>query len=384
MPDERPFLGVERIPHRALLYATGFSRDDFQRPLIGIASSFTDLVPGHTGMRDLERWIERGISRGGGVPVVFGVPAVCDGIAMGHAGMRYSLPSRELVADVVETVASAHALDGLVLLTNCDKVTPGMLMAAGRMDLPSIVVTAGPMLGGRHRGERLSLVRSAFEAVGRVEAGALPEAEAEEYALRACPGCGSCQGLYTANTMACLAEVLGMSLPGTGTAPAVSAEKRRLACAAGERIVELVRQGIRPRAIMTPAAFRNAIRVDMALGGSSNSILHLTAIAREAGSPISLEVFDAISRETPHLVLLEPAGDALMEDLSRPAGYRPSSPGSPTISRPPRPSRGWTSPRSPAPRRFGTIRWCVVRRRPTHPRGGWRSCTGAWRRTVPS
>jgi dihydroxy-acid dehydratase len=315
MGHDRPFSGIERIPHRALLYATGLSREDVSRPMIGIASSFTDLVPGHTGMRDLERWIERGVSRGGGVPLVFGIPAVCDGIAMGHAGMRYSLPSRELVADAVETVASAHALDGLVLLTNCDKVTPGMLMAAGRLNIPSIVITAGPMLGGHYRGERLSLVRSAFEAVGKVEAGRLTEADAEEYALRACPGCGSCQGLYTANTMACLTEALGMSLPGTGTAPAVSAQKRRLSTAAGERIVHLVREGIRPREIMTPAAFRNAIRVDMALGGSSNSILHLTAIAREAGVPVSLATFDDIGRQTPHLALLEPAGEALMEDL---------------------------------------------------------------------
>jgi len=290
------------------------------KPFIGIASSFTDLIPGHTTMRELERAIEQGISAGGGVPFVFGVPGICDGIAMGHRGMQYSLPSRELIADEIESIAEAHALDGLVLLTNCDKITPGMLMAAGRLDIPAIVVTAGPMISGRYKGRRLSLVRDTFEAVGQYHAGKISEEELHELELRACPGPGSCQGLYTANTMACVTEALGMSLPGCATALACLAKKERIAYESGVRVVELVRQGITARKIMTREAFENAIRIDMALGGSTNTALHIPAIAYEAGVEVPLEIFDRISRETPNIAAIRPGGDYFMEDLEYAGG----------------------------------------------------------------
>lgn len=307
--------GFERIPHRALLYATGLTSADMDKPFIGIATSFSDLVPGHISMRPLERAIENGIYSAGGRPFVFGVPAICDGIAMGHSGMHYSLPLRELVADSVESVANAHKLDGLVLLTNCDKITPGMLMAAARLNIPSIIVTAGPMLTGRIKDKRLSLVRNTFEAVALAEKGKINSQDLLRLEMCACPGAGSCQGLYTANTMACLTETLGMSLSGCATAPAVSAKKARIAYESGQRIVELVRKGILPLSIMTRTAFENAITVDMALGGSSNSILHLLAVGFEANVHLPLKLFDAISRKTPTVCLLEPAGDHYMEDL---------------------------------------------------------------------
>ena len=271
--------GLERVPHRALLYATGVPTGEMKKPFIGIASSFTDLIPGHVGMRDLERFIEKGVHTGGGYPMLFGLPGICDGIAMGHRGMHYSLPSRELIADMVETVAEAHAFDGLVLLTNCDKITPGMLMAAARLNIPSIVVTAGPMLTGRYRGRRTSFIRDTFEAMGRFRKGEITKEELNSCETGACPGAGSCQGLYTANTMSCLTEVMGMSLPFCGTALANSADKRRIAFDSGVRIVELVKKNITPRKILTKAAFENAIRADLALGGSSNTVLHLLAIA---------------------------------------------------------------------------------------------------------
>ena len=304
--------GAVRAPNRCLVYATGVSSHDMGKPFIGIASSFTDLVPGHIGMRDLERFAERGIAAGGGVPFIFGLPAICDGISMGHSGMHFSLPSRELIADSIECVTRAHCLDGLILLTNCDKITPGMLMAAARLNIPAIVVTAGPMMTGTYKNKRRSLVRDSFEAVGQFEAGKLE--------MSACPGAGSCQGLYTANTMACLTEAMGMSLPGCGTALAVSAKKRRIAYESGIRVVELVKQNIVSRRIMTPNAFRNAIVADMALGGSTNTILHLPAIANEAGIKLPLELFDEISKIVPHIASLEPAGDHYMEDLDRAGG----------------------------------------------------------------
>ncbi|MBN1823080.1 MAG: dihydroxy-acid dehydratase [Endomicrobiales bacterium] len=312
--------GAVRAPNRCLLYATGISNKDNSKPYIGIASSFTDLVPGHVGMRDFERFIERGIAAGGGVPFVFGVPAICDGVAMGHSGMNFSLPSRELVADIVESVTRAHCLDGLILLTNCDKITPGMLMAAARLNIPAIVVTAGPMLTGRYEGKRRSLVRDTFEAVGLFQAGKIKEQQLTELEMSACPGAGSCQGLYTANTMACLTEAMGMSLPGCGSALAVSAKKKRIAYESGIRVVDLVKQGITARRILTPNAFKNAIVVDMALGGSTNTVLHLPAIANEAGVKLPLEMFDEISRIVPHITLLEPAGDQYMEDLEYAGG----------------------------------------------------------------
>jgi dihydroxy-acid dehydratase len=285
------------------------------RPFVGIVSSFTDLIPGHMGMRDLERFAEKGIHSSGGYSFIFSVPGVCDGIVMGHAGMHYSLPTRELIADMIESVVEGHALDGMVMITNCDKITPGMLMAAGRLDIPAVVVTAGPMLSGHHGGRRLSLIKDTFEAVGRHRRGELDDAELACLEMEACPGEGACQGLYTANTMACLTEVLGLSAPGCGTALAGSGKKRRIAFESGARVVELIRQGLTARAFLTPASMENAIRVDMALGGSTNTALHLPAIAHDAGFDLPLETFDRISRETPHLISLLPAGEHFMEDL---------------------------------------------------------------------
>lgn len=315
MRSDRMKKGVERVPHRALLYATGVPKDGMRKPFIGVASSFTDLIPGHIGMRDLERYIEKGVHTAGGYPFLFGVPGICDGMAMGHRGMHYSLPSRELIADIIESVAEAHSLDGLVLLTNCDKITPGMLMAAARLDIPTIVVTAGPMMTGRYRGHKLSFIRNTFEAMGRYKKGEISKKELDACEIGACPGVGSCQGLYTANTMNSLTEAMGMSLPMCGTAPAVTSEKRRIAYESGERIVELIKKDVTPRKILTRAAFENAITVDLALGGSSNTVLHLLAIAHEAGVKLPLEMFDKLSKTTPHITSMEPVGEHYMEDL---------------------------------------------------------------------
>jgi dihydroxy-acid dehydratase len=305
----------ERLPARALMMATGVPRKDIEKPLIGIVSSWTDLVPGHADMGALERFIERGVAAAGGTPFIFRVPAVCDGIAMGHEGMRFSLPLRELIADAIEDVATAHQLDGLVLLTACDKITPGMLMAAARLNLPAIVVTAGPMLAGRRGKERLDLVTHTFEALGKYRAGQISLEELLELEGAACPSSGACQGMFTANTMACLTEALGMSLPLCGTSPAPLAEKKRIAQLSGEKIVELVRKGVKARDIMTKEAFRNAIRVDLALGGSTNTVLHLPAIAHEAGIPFDIKLFDQLSRVTPKICSMRPGGKYLMEDL---------------------------------------------------------------------
>lgn len=308
--------GLERTPHRALLKGAGVPQSEMGKPFIGIATSFTDLIPGHVGMRDLERFIEKGVHTGGGYAFFFGIPGVCDGIAMGHKGMHYSLPTRELIADMVESIAEAHRLDGLVLLTNCDKITPGMIMAAARLNIPSIVVTAGPMMAGRGpETRRYSFVTDTFEAMARYKAGVIDGKELQVCEDNACPGMGSCQGLFTANTMAILTETLGMSLPRCGTALAVSALKRRIAFASGEKIVELVRNNVTPRQILTREAFENAIRVDLALGGSSNTVLHLLAIAHEAGVELPLETFDILARQTPQLASMNPAGEHFMEDL---------------------------------------------------------------------
>lgn len=312
--------GLERVPHRSLLHATGLPREAVDRPFIGIVSSFTDLIPGHVEMRTLERWIEKGIHSGGGYAFIFCVPGICDGIAMGHSGMKYSLPSRELIADMIECVVEAHKLDGLVFLTNCDKITPGMLMACMRLNIPSVFVTAGPMLSGRIGKRRLSLVRDTFEAVGRYKAGLIDRDELELCELEACPGGGSCQGLYTANTMACVTEALGLSLPGCATAICGLAKKKRIAYESGIRVVELVKKGIKPLDIVTEKSFRNAIRIDMALGGSTNAVLHIMAVAKEAGVNITLDDFDRISRNTPHIVSLQPGGEYLMEDLDAAGG----------------------------------------------------------------
>jgi dihydroxy-acid dehydratase len=307
--------GLERVPHRALLYATGIAKSEMKKPFIGVASSFTDIIPGHVGMKDLERFIEKGIHTAGGYPFFFGIPGICDGIAMGHSGMHYSLPSRELIADMVETVTQAHQLDGLVLLTNCDKITPGMLMAAARIDVPAIVVTAGPMLSGHLRGRRLSLVNDTFEAIGKYKKGTIKKDELDALEMCACPGAGSCQGMYTANTMACVTEALGMSLPRCATALAVSADKKRIAFESGRRIVELIAKNITPRKIMTLKAFENAIMCDLALGGSTNTVLHIPAIAHDAGVNLQLETFDMLSKKTPHLANMLPGGEHYLEDL---------------------------------------------------------------------
>ena len=312
--------GIERLPHRALLYATGIPKSEINKPFIGVATSFTDLIPGHIGMRDLERFIEKGVHTGGGYPFFFGIPGICDGIAMGHSGMHYSLASRELIADMVETVAEAHKLDGLVLLTNCDKITPGMLMAAGRLNIPSIVVTAGPMFSGHYRGRRLNLTSDTFEAVGKFKKGLIKKEELDALEMCACPGAGSCQGMYTANTMACVTEALGMSLEGCATALAVSSKKRRIAFESGRRVVELVKKDITPRKIMNMKAFENAIRVDLALGGSTNTVLHIPAIANDAGLKLPLETFDRLAKTTPHIVNMLPGGPNYMEDLDYAGG----------------------------------------------------------------
>lgn len=315
MRSDKITKGLERVPARALLYATGLSREDLGKPFIGIASSFTDLIPGHIHMRSLERAIEKGIHAGGGVSFIFGVPGICDGIAMGHEGMHYSLASRDLIADIIECVVNAHCLDGLVMLTNCDKITPGMLMGVARLDIPGIVVTAGPMISGRSGKQKLSLVKDTFEAVGRRRKGEITDDQLSCLEMEACPGPGSCQGLYTANTMACVSEALGMSLPRCAAALAISSEKERIAYKSGQQIVELVRKGVTARKIMTRKAFENAIMVDMALGGSTNSCLHIPAIAKEAGVEVDLKLCDTISAKTPHITSLQPGGEYLLEDL---------------------------------------------------------------------
>ncbi|HDY67854.1 MAG TPA: dihydroxy-acid dehydratase [Candidatus Scalindua sp.] len=307
--------GIERVPARALLYATGLTREDMEKPFIGIASSFTDLIPGHVHMRRLEREIEKGIYAAGGVSFIFGVPGICDGIAMGHKGMNYSLASRELIADLIECVTNAHCLDGLVLLTNCDKITPGMLMGAARIDVPAIVVTAGPMISGRHKMQKLSLVRDTFEAVGRKQKGEIDDEELESLEMEACPGPGSCQGMYTANTMACVTEALGMSLPGCAAALAISADKDRIAYNSGQKIVNLSKEDVSCRKIMTRDAFENAILIDMALGGSTNTCLHIPAMANEADINIELDLFDEISKRVPQITNLRPGGEYFMEDF---------------------------------------------------------------------
>jgi len=312
--------GLERVPHRALLHATGLGKKDLSRPFIGVATSFTDLIPGHIGMRDLERFIERGVCYGGGVPFLFGVPGICDGIAMGHLGMCYPLALREIVADTIETVCNAHQLDGIICLTNCDKITPGMLMGVTRLNIPAIIITAGPMMSGRYSQRKLAFVHDTFEGMARAKKGEISTDELSCLEMEACPGQGSCQGLYTANTMACLTEAMGMSIPGCGTALAGSAKKRRIAQASGERIVELVNKNIKPRDIVTEKSLENAITVDMALGGSSNTVLHLMAIAHEAGINLDLKTFDKISKSVAHITNVEPAGTHFMEDIEYAGG----------------------------------------------------------------
>ena len=308
--------GLARTPHRGLLMATGVSKKNMNAPFIGIASSFSDLVPGHIGMRDLERQIEKGIHSGGGQAFIFGVPAICDGIAMGHGGMRYSLPSRDLIADCIEAVAEGHQLDGLVLLSNCDKITPGMLIAALRLNIPTIIVTAGPMLDGECQGHhKLTMVTGSFEAVGQYRKGEISEEELLALEEASCPSAGSCQGMYTANTMACLTELLGMSLPYCASSSAVSAQKRRIAFESGMRIVELVKENITPSSIITKESLRNLITTDLALGGSTNTFLHTLAIANAGGIDITLKDFDELSKQVHQIVKINPSSTMTMADF---------------------------------------------------------------------
>jgi len=306
--------GNQRAPNRALLRSLGVTDREMDLPFIGIANAWSDIVPGHVHLRTLAQKVREGIAAAGGVPFEFGVIGICDGIAMGHDGMRNALPSRENIADSIELMAQAHCFDGLVCVGTCDKIIPGMLMAAARLNIPTIVVTGGPMLSGHLGGKDLSLI-DIFEGVGKQAAGKMTESELCELECAAMPGCGSCQGLYTANTMACMTEALGMSLPGCAATPAVDAAKLRLARESGERIVPLVEAQALPRKILTAQSFSNAIKVDMALGGSTNTVLHLMAVAQEAGVPITLDTFRDIARTTPHICNMQPGGPYSMEAL---------------------------------------------------------------------
>lgn len=313
--------GIARTPHRGLLMATGLSRKNMNAPFIGIASSFSDLVPGHIGMRDLERQIEKGIHSAGGQSFIFGVPAICDGIAMGHSGMRYSLPSRDLIADCVESVAAAHQLDGIVLLSNCDKITPGMLIGALRLNIPAIIVTAGPMLEGHWQGEdKLTMISGSFEAVGRFRNGEISENCLRCLEEESCPSGGSCQGMYTANTMACLTEVMGMSLPYCASSSSVSAKKRRIAFESGMRAVELVNESVLPSDIITKDSLTNAIITSLAVGGSTNTFLHILAIANAGGIDISIDDFDRLSRDVHQIVKINPSSKFTMTDFHNAGG----------------------------------------------------------------
>ncbi len=310
---------IETAPHRSLLRATGLTDADFKKPFIGIANSYNTIVPGHIHLNELAEEIKRGIIEAGGVPFVWGVPGICDGIAM-YAEMRLSLPSREHIADNIELMMISHSLDGWVALTNCDKITPGMLMAAGRLDLPCAVLTGGPMKSGSLHGKNIDLVSGAFEAVGQRKAHKISDEELLKIECNACPGAGSCSGLFTANSMACVTETLGMSVEGCAATLAISSEKRKQARQTGRLIVELTKKNIKPSDIMTKDAFMNAVTVDMAIGGSTNVALHLPAVAKEMGFELSLELFDNVSKKTPNICHLRPAGEHDMEDLWRAGG----------------------------------------------------------------
>ena len=312
--------GVERAPHRSLFNALGMTEEELERPLIGVVCSYNEIVPGHMNLDKISEAVKKGVYLAGGVPVEVPAIAVCDGIAMNHTGMKYSLVTRELIADSTECLATAHQFDGLVMIPNCDKNVPGLLMAAARLNIPTIFVSGGPMLAGKKLNGKKTCLSSLFEAVGQYNAGTLDAAHLEEFEEKACPTCGSCSGMYTANSMNCLTEALGMGLRGNGTIPAVYSARIRLAKHAGMKIMELVEKNIKPRDIMTPAAFKNAMTVDMALGCSTNSMLHLPAIAHEAGVELNLEIANEISKYTPNLCHLAPAGSTFMEDLDDAGG----------------------------------------------------------------
>jgi dihydroxy-acid dehydratase len=312
--------GVERAPNRSLFYALGYTKEEIERPLIGVVCSKNEIVPGHMNLDKIAEAVKAGVRAAGGTPVEFPAIAVCDGIAMGHVGMKYSLVTRDLIADSTEAMAIAHQFDGLVMIPNCDKNVPGLLMAAARLNIPTIFCSGGPMLSGTLNDGRRTCLSHMFEAVGAYKAGKLDDAGVEEYEMNACPTCGSCSGMYTANSMNCLTEAIGMALAGNGTIPAVYSARLRLAKHAGMQIMELVRRDIKPRDIMTEAAFHNADTVDMALGCSTNTMLHLPAIAHECGIELSLDMSNEISAKTPNLCHLAPAGETYMEDLDRAGG----------------------------------------------------------------
>lgn len=311
--------GAARMPNRSLLRACGLTEEEMSRPLIGVVSAYSEIIPGHINLDKIADAVKAGVSMAGGTPVVVPAIGVCDGIAMGHIGMKYSLPSRELIADSVETLAQAHQMDALVLIPNCDKIVPGMLMAAARLNIPSILISGGPMLAGRFDGEEISLSKT-FETVGAYKAGLVTEEQLLECETGSCPGCGSCSGMYTANSMNCLSEAIGMALPGNGTIPAVHAARIHLAKHAGMKIMELLEKDIKPRDILTEKAFRNALTCEMALGCSTNTVLHLLAIAHEAGVEVDLHLLNELSAKVPNLCHLAPAGPHHIEELDRAGG----------------------------------------------------------------
>ncbi|MEI3239002.1 dihydroxy-acid dehydratase [Hominifimenecus microfluidus] len=311
--------GMQQAPHRSLFNALGLTEEEMNRPLVGIVSSYNEIVPGHMNLDKIVEAVKLGVSMAGGTPIVFPAIAVCDGIAMGHIGMKYSLVTRDLIADSTEAMAMAHAFDALVMVPNCDKNVPGLLMAAARVNIPTVFVSGGPMLAGHVKGQKRSL-SSMFEAVGSYSAGTMTEEDVREFEHKVCPTCGSCSGMYTANSMNCLTEVLGMGLQGNGTIPAVYSERIKLAKHAGMKVMELLEKNIRPRDIMTEKAFMNALTVDMALGCSTNSMLHLPAIAHEAGVELNVDIANEVSARTPNLCHLAPAGPTYMEDLNEAGG----------------------------------------------------------------
>ena len=311
--------GAERAPNRSLFYALGYTPEELERPLIGVVSAYSEIVPGHMNLDKVADAVKAGIQMAGGTPILIPAIGVCDGIAMGHVGMKYSLASRELICDSVETMTMAHQLDGLVLVPNCDKIVPGMVMAAVRMDVPAVVCSGGPMLAGTYGGEEVSLSKM-FEAVGAYKAGLINDEQLEDCTCNCCPSCGSCSGMYTANSMNCLCEAIGIALPGNGTIPAVYSKRLQLAKHSGMAIMEMVKKGITARQIINERSIRNALTCDMALGCSTNTVLHLLAIAYEAGVPVDLKLFNEISARTPNLCHLAPAGETFMEDLDRAGG----------------------------------------------------------------
>ncbi|GAB6886594.1 dihydroxy-acid dehydratase [Desulfothermus okinawensis JCM 13304] len=314
MRSDRMKKGLEKAPHRSLMYAMGLVKEEINKPLIGVVNPANELIPGHVHLHQVTKAVKEGIRLAGGVPLEFPTIGVCDGIAMNHEGMKMSLPSRELIADSIEIMATAHPFDGLVCVTNCDKIVPGMLMAMLRLNIPSLIISGGPMLAGKLNKKSIDLI-SVFEGVGRYKKGEIDEQELEELEEKACPGCGSCSGMFTANSMNCLSEAIGLALPGNGTIPAVYAERLRLAKYAGMKVMELVEKDIKPRDIITLESVKNGIAVDMALGCSTNTVLHLPAVFKEAGIDIDVELFDQISKSTPNLCKLSPAGPHHIEDL---------------------------------------------------------------------